>query len=106
MTLIGDAAHMMPPNMAMGTPLAFEDAVALGHNLARHGLTPNALREYEAERQPRVNRIADAAIRQTGMYYKEKDDKANPFKMNNPDLFNYIREFSQQPLPAHRTDVG
>ena len=104
-TLIGDAAHMMPPNMAMGTPLAFEDAVALGHNLARHGLTPNALREYEAERQPRVNRIADAAIRQTGMYYTGKDDNANPFRMNDPDLHKYIKDFAQQPLPSHDSDV-
>ena len=103
-TLIGDAAHMMPPNMAMGTPLALEDAVSLGHNLIKFGLTPKGLREYEAERQPRVNRIADTAIRQTGKYYKEKDDSANPFRMNNADMWKFITDFSQEPIPSYESE--
>ena len=82
-SLVGDAAHVIPPNMAMGTPLAFEDAAALGHALAAHSCTPDALRAYEAVRRGRVGVIASAAIAQTGRYYKEKDDSANPFKLND-----------------------
>lgn len=99
-TLIGDAAHMIPPNMAMGTPLAFEDSVSLAHALRLHGLNPEALREYEKERQPRVNKIAYAAIKASGLYYQEKDESANPFKMNDKDLFSYIMSYSQDDVPS------
>jgi 2-polyprenyl-6-methoxyphenol hydroxylase-like FAD-dependent oxidoreductase len=99
-TLVGDAAHCMPPNMGMGTPLAFEDAAALGHALADHGVRPEALRSFEDERMERVNAIAKFAIEQTGKYYKEKDDKANPFKLSNADMFKLVTEFKQLPVPA------
>jgi len=99
-TLIGDAAHCIPPNMAMGTPLAFEDAAALGYYLAEHGVEPESLRAFESERMPRVNTIATAAIEQTGRYYKEKDDKANPFKLNDTNLFKFIMDFKQSPVPS------
>jgi 2-polyprenyl-6-methoxyphenol hydroxylase-like FAD-dependent oxidoreductase len=102
-SMVGDAAHMVPPNMAMGTLTAFEDAVQLAHSVSEHGLTPQALRHYEESRQARVNRIAEEAIRKTGLYYQEKDEDAHPFKMNkNPsesELMNYIRNFSQDPVP-------
>jgi 2-polyprenyl-6-methoxyphenol hydroxylase-like FAD-dependent oxidoreductase len=98
-SMVGDAAHMMPPNMAMGTPTAFEDAVQLAHSVSEHGLTPQALRHYEESRQPRVNRIAKEAIRKTGLYYQEKDEDANPFKANNPELRDYIMNFSQDLVP-------
>ena len=37
----------------------------------------------------RVGVIATAAIEQTGRYYKQKDDSANPFKLNDQELFKY-----------------
>lgn len=99
-TLVGDAAHVIPPNMAMGTPLAFEDAVALGHALAEHGCTEKALRTYEEARMGRVNTIAAAAIEQTGKFYGEKDEDANPFKLNDMELFKFVMDFKQEPVPA------
>jgi len=102
-TLLGDAAHCIPPNMGMGTPLAFEDAVALGHALAKNGVKSEALRSFEADRMERVNTIAKFAIEQTGRYYKEKDDNANPFKLSNVNSFEYIMNFQQDPIP---TDSG
>jgi salicylate hydroxylase len=99
-TLLGDAAHCIPPNMAMGTPLAFEDAAALGHALAKHGVKSEALRSFEADRMDRVNTIAKFAIEQTGRYYKEKDDNANPFKLSNANLFEFIMDFKQNPIPT------
>jgi 2-polyprenyl-6-methoxyphenol hydroxylase-like FAD-dependent oxidoreductase len=98
-TLVGDAAHMIPPNMAMGTPLAFEDSVSLAHSFHRHGLTSKALRAYEEERQPRVNRIGYKAIKASGLYYMEKDEDSNPFKMN-PNDQEIIKNFSQDPVPT------
>ncbi len=91
---------MIPPNMAMGTPLAFEDSVSLATNLHHHGLSPKALRTYETERQPRVNKIAYKAIKDSGAYYTEKDDNANPFKMNDKDMFEFILNFRQDPVPS------
>ena len=98
-SMVGDAAHMLPPNMGMGTPSAFQDAVQLAHSVSQHGLTSEALRHYEQSRQPRMNRIAEEVIRQCGLYYQEKDDDANPFKMNNQELHEYIINFSQDPVP-------
>ena len=84
----------------MGTPLAFEDAAALGAALAEHGPTAKALRAYEDGRRSRVGTIATAAIEQTGRYYKEKDGEANPFKLNDADLFKFVMDFKQPPVPA------
>lgn len=99
-TLIGDAGHCIPPNMAMGTPLAFEDAAALGHALVEHGVQPKALRAYEEERMERVNTIACFAIEQTGKYYQEKDDTGNPFKVSSVDMVRYVNDFRQKPIRA------
>eukprot|EP00884_Botryococcus_braunii_P001458 jgi/Botrbrau1/11312/Bobra.0038s0073.1 len=55
-TLMGDASHMGPPN-GLGVNLAIEDAVVLGHNLRQYGITPEALRRYEAERVPRIKEV-------------------------------------------------
>ena len=49
----------------------------------------------------RVGVIATAAIEQTGRYYKQKDDSANPFKPNPQELSKYVAEFKQEPVPSH-----
>lgn len=98
--LVGDAAHMMPPNMAMGTPLALEDSVSLAHCLLRYGLNSKALREYEIDRQPRVNKIAYKAITDTGLYYTKKDENANPFKLNDEEMLDFVMNFTQDPIPS------
>jgi salicylate hydroxylase len=66
--LIGDAAHAMLPFLAQGAAMAIEDAAVLADKLAKESDVSTALRAYEAERQPRVARLAGAA-RQTGDYY-------------------------------------
>ena len=70
-TLLGDAAHPMTPNLGQGAALAIEDAVVLARTLAREGadvLTREgaaapALRAYEARRAPRARRITLEARR-------------------------------------------
>ena len=59
MTLLGDAAHPMKPNIGQGAAQALEDAVVLGSCVARGGEPADLLREYERRRARR----AAAAVR-------------------------------------------
>jgi 2-polyprenyl-6-methoxyphenol hydroxylase-like FAD-dependent oxidoreductase len=56
-SLLGDAAHPMTPNMGQGACTAIEDAVVLARCVAAAGATPAALRRYEALRAPRTRWI-------------------------------------------------
>lgn len=56
-TLLGDAAHPMTPNLGQGACQALEDAVVLGECLSRRADSVEALREYETRRRGRANRI-------------------------------------------------
>lgn len=53
-TLLGDAAHPMTPNLIRGACLAIEDAVVLGRCLDEEGGKGEALRRYERLRSDRV----------------------------------------------------
>ena len=64
-TLLGDAAHAMTPNLGQGACVAIEDAVVLAECLRGATDVPGALRRYEALRRPRAARIARQA-RQLG----------------------------------------
>lgn len=65
-TLLGDAAHPMTPNLGQGACQALEDAVVLARCL-REGRDPAAaLRAYEAQRIPRANLLV-AASRRVGV---------------------------------------
>ena len=61
--LLGDAAHTAHFSIGSGTKLAMEDAIALANALETHADLDGALRDYEAERHPRVERFQDAARR-------------------------------------------
>jgi 2-polyprenyl-6-methoxyphenol hydroxylase-like FAD-dependent oxidoreductase len=56
-TLLGDAAHAMTPNLGQGACQAIEDAVVLMKQLGAGGDVPAALRAYEAARAPRTARL-------------------------------------------------
>ena len=57
-TLLGDAAHPMLPNLGQGACTAIEDGLVLARSLAAHGPTPLALRAYEGERIRRTTAIS------------------------------------------------
>ncbi len=57
MVLIGDAAHAMYPVGSNGASQAILDARLLGAKLLQHGLTPAALRVFDEEVRPSVNRV-------------------------------------------------
>ena len=54
-TLLGDAAHPMSPNLAQGAGQAIEDGVALGNLLSGQADPVEALRGYERRRRDRAN---------------------------------------------------
>jgi 2-polyprenyl-6-methoxyphenol hydroxylase-like FAD-dependent oxidoreductase len=53
-TLLGDAAHPMTPNLGQGACQAVEDAVVLARSLHEGGATADALRRYERLRSDRA----------------------------------------------------
>lgn len=57
-TLLGDAAHPVTPNLGQGGCLAIEDAAVLARCLAEYADANHALRSYEARRRVRAARIA------------------------------------------------
>ncbi len=62
-TLAGDAAHPMTPNLGQGGCQALEDAVVLGRMIVEQGPTPAALRAYEVSRRARTASIVRASRR-------------------------------------------
>jgi 2-polyprenyl-6-methoxyphenol hydroxylase-like FAD-dependent oxidoreductase len=64
-TLLGDAAHPMTPNLGQGACQAFEDAVVLARCLSGSPDAASALADYEAQRIPRANWLVDQS-RQIG----------------------------------------
>jgi 2-polyprenyl-6-methoxyphenol hydroxylase-like FAD-dependent oxidoreductase len=56
-TLLGDAAHPMTPNLGQGAAQALEDAVVLANRLRATSDAEAALRAYEAKRIPRTAEI-------------------------------------------------
>ncbi len=64
-TLLGDAAHPMTPNLGQGACQAIEDALVLAGCLAKPAGIEAALHEYEKLRRPRTARIVKKS-RQVG----------------------------------------
>ncbi len=63
-TLLGDAAHVMPPTLAQGANQALEDAWSLTQALARSGEVPKLLRRYEHVRRGKVAFVVSASAKQ------------------------------------------
>lgn len=62
-TIAGDAAHPMTPNLGQGACQAVEDAVALARCLTGTDDVVAALSAYERSRMPRANEIVEASRR-------------------------------------------
>ncbi len=67
-TLVGDAAHPMLPFLAQGAGMAIEDAAVIADCLAQYRNPPDALRNYEAARAARTQRVRDASRKQGKIY--------------------------------------
>ena len=68
-TLLGDAAHAMPPFLAQGAAQAIEDAVVLAQCLKGADDIPAALRRYESLRIPRTAKVQIAARGMDRIYH-------------------------------------
>ena len=62
-TLLGDAAHAMTPNLGQGACQAVEDAWVLARCLTEGDEPAEALRIYESERQPRTRWLVERSQR-------------------------------------------
>ena len=62
-TLLGDAAHPITPNVGQGACMAIEDAACLAKCLSGSTDVASAFRSYEARRRPRTAHIARQARR-------------------------------------------
>lgn len=62
-SLLGDAAHPMTPDLGQGACQAIEDAVVLAKCLSEEGAPASALRRYEARRARRVAAIVQRSRR-------------------------------------------
>lgn len=74
-TLLGDAAHPMTPNLGQGACQALEDAIVLAASLQAADTTdriPQALQTYQAVRLPRANRLV-VRSRQLGTIVQSRD---------------------------------
>jgi len=72
-TLLGDAAHGMSPNLGQGANSALVDAVVLADSLAKSNDVAQALATYERRRKPAVRRVQD-----TGDRLASLNERTNP----------------------------
>jgi len=69
-TLVGDAAHTMPPTRAQGANQTLEDAWALTVALRQGGDVTDALRNYEHVRAPKAGLVATQSGREDTNEYR------------------------------------
>lgn len=59
--LLGDAAHSMRPNLGQGACQSIHDAGAIADAFAKHGVSHEALKAFEAKRKPYTQSVVEAA---------------------------------------------
>ena len=98
-TLAGDAAHAMTPNLGRGAAQALEDAVALAGSVRSEPDAEAALRRYEALRRKRANRFVSGS-RQFGRIFhltspvacalRDAAIRATPNRVNRAQLVRML----------------
>jgi 2-polyprenyl-6-methoxyphenol hydroxylase-like FAD-dependent oxidoreductase len=92
-TLLGDAAHPMTPNLGQGACQAIEDAVVLARCLGERGATAESLRSYERLRAERVAMVVRRS-RRVGLFGQAK----------NPAIC-WLRD-QTLPMIPHKSQLG
>jgi 2-polyprenyl-6-methoxyphenol hydroxylase-like FAD-dependent oxidoreductase len=82
LTLIGDAAHVMPPYAGEGVNMAMLDALVLSRQLLGEGDPASAIAAYETEMFGRMRNITEDTMLNTEMFYAPDaaDRVVNVFK--------------------------
>ena len=98
--LLGDAAHAIVPFYGQGANAAFEDALALAGALTRRSDDrAAAFLEYEAERRPNAEAIADLAL---ANFREMRDQVASPlFRLEKRGELLLNRIFPRWFLPLY-----
>lgn len=92
--LIGDAAHATAPHIGQGASLALEDTVVLANCIRQHKNLQQAFAEFQALRQPRVEKLIKTA-RKIG----NQKSKPNPVATFFRDLFlKYFIKFETRKM--------
>ena len=68
-TLIGDAAHVIPPYAGEGVNMAMLDALVLSRALLREDNAASAIAAYEAEMFSRMQHMTEDTMTNTEMFY-------------------------------------
>jgi 2-polyprenyl-6-methoxyphenol hydroxylase-like FAD-dependent oxidoreductase len=92
-TLLGDAAHPMMPDMAQGASQTFVDSVALGHALESAKRVEEGLALYEERRRADVYRVVHLSRR--GMFAGAGTD-AERSRTVDPISLRYERDVEQR----------
>ena len=99
-TLLGDAAHAVPPSLAQGTNQAVEDAAALARALRRPAAAADpaaALRGYERASRRRTTLVSEASRREpTGRVLPEPLLRAVPDRAASAVLRGWLRATSDR----------
>lgn len=96
--LIGDAAHAIVPFHGQGMNCAFEDCLELDGLLQHHSFG-DACRQFEQQRQPNANAIADMALEN---YLEMRDAVRHPrFLLQKQLSFELERRFPQRFIPRY-----
>eukprot|EP01025_Chloroclados_australasicus_P033754 TRINITY_DN34517_c0_g1_i1.p1 TRINITY_DN34517_c0_g1~~TRINITY_DN34517_c0_g1_i1.p1 ORF type:complete len:450 (-),score=23.20 TRINITY_DN34517_c0_g1_i1:485-1834(-) len=102
-SLMGDAAHFMPPNFGTGLSMALEDSVEISNCIQELGLSTAALRKYEQRRTERIRPIQEASLHTQSSYYKKRES-ADPFTPT-VDIYKYINDYRPQPIKRMQPTV-
>jgi len=103
-TLLGDAAHLMPPQYGIATSMALEDAIAVATSVARQGLGKAALRCYERRRVSRVVPLQVAMASLGRWKFCPSDNgRMSPIKRR---LMTYIHEYTPEPFLDLRSEAS
>src|SRR5262249_14522838 len=87
-TLLGDAAHPMTPNLGQGACQAIEDGIVLADCVAATDDMADALKAYEARRLERANKVV------------EQSRRIGKLVQNDNPLVCKVRDFVTRLTPA------
>lgn len=101
-TLLGDAAHTMPPTLAQGTNQALLDTMVLRKALREFHHAPNALRWYENTRRRKVKAVSWVTTQQVS----RSESLLRPAGMISDRLMTWVLATFLRSVSHHRLSAA